>query len=525
LVILVLSSSTQFASPAAATSPATPPNLGTAAGFGVLSAGAVSNTGSSKIAGNLGVDPSAVVVGFPPGVVTQTIFKDDAVALQAKDDLASAFSALGSDSCTGNLTHQNLGGLTLTPGVYCFSSAASLSGTLTLNTQGSPSALYIFQIEGSLTISDSSSVTMTSGSGCNVFWQVGGSAVLGTQTAFAGSILSVGSITMGTGANITGAAMTQDGSMAMSTNHVASQCSNFLWEQQVSDMPVQSAGCFEATYPVVEWVPGGSRCVAPPTMPEMVGGTSNDYADTSSSTKIGEAEGYVSSAQYFSSETDTNMGANYYSLDDTTNTFTISAGTYLGYTGGVQFIFVNDPGASAGYAYVQYWLLNYYDNPPPQTCPSGWSQPPRSTYCYMNTTSWTTSQDNLTGVTNYVLKGYADHSGYDETVFCDTGGCYASTEPYTLYYLSSSWTSSTWNLLGYGFGSGACINGTPSGGTCPAPSPTPSLAIVQNLDDSAGNSLSSISCTSQASQATEWNSLTLGSSCSPLGGSSYFTET
>ena len=109
-----------------------------------------------------------------------------------------------------------------------------MSGTLTLNSHGDANALYVFQIAGALTTSGSSSVVMTGGSGCNVFWQVGGSAVLGAQTVFAGSLLAVGAITMGTGANITGAAMTQNGAVVMHTNHIASQCSKIIWKQQCS---------------------------------------------------------------------------------------------------------------------------------------------------------------------------------------------------------------------------------------------------------------------------------------------------
>jgi hypothetical protein len=269
ILILAVMVDTQHIPGAAATSPPSPPNLGTAAGFGVLSAGAVGNAGPSNVTGNLGVDPSAAVVGFPPGVVTGTIYKDDSAALQAKDDLASAYSALEGDSCTESLTGHSLGGLTLTPGVYCYSSAASLDGTLTLNTEGDTTGLYVFQIEGSLTTSGSSSVIMTSGSGCNVFWQVGGSAMLGSQTAFAGSILSVGAITMGAGANITGVAMTQDGSVAMSTNHVASQCSHYMYDSSMSQTPTPGTGCWESTYPSATW--GQVACVSEKVAPTDVG--------------------------------------------------------------------------------------------------------------------------------------------------------------------------------------------------------------------------------------------------------------
>jgi hypothetical protein len=261
-----------------------------------------------------------------------------------------------------------------------------------------------------------------------------------------------------------------------------------------------------------------------------VGGTSNDYVDTSSSTKIGEAYGYVSTASGVNTEADTGLqggtGTNYYSLDDTTNIFTISGGTYYGYNGEVQFLFVNNPGASVGYVYIQYWLLNYINNPP-FSCPGGWTQAPRSTYCYMNSVSYNTTEYDPSGVLNYALKGYADYGpmNLDESIFCVSGiGCWGSGVTYTEEYLSSSWTSSEWNLFGYGSGSGACINGTPSGGLCPTPSGSPSLGIVQNLYDSSGNSISSITCTMQASNVREYNSLTLGS-CTPVGGSSYFTET
>jgi len=147
-MILAVLANMQYIQPAAATTPPKPPNLGTVAGFGVLAAGAVSNTGASNVTGNLGVVSSTAVTGFPPGIVTGTIYKDDQVALQAKDDLTSAYNSLAGDSCARDLTGRNLGGLTLTPGVYCFSSAASLSGTLTLDLELNVNALYVFQIKG-----------------------------------------------------------------------------------------------------------------------------------------------------------------------------------------------------------------------------------------------------------------------------------------------------------------------------------------------------------------------------------------
>jgi hypothetical protein len=488
LVLLVLSSSTRLASPAAATSPSAQPNLGTAAGFGVLAAGAVSNTGASNVAGNLGVDPSATVVGFPPGVVTGTIHKDDSAALQAKDDVASAYSALAGDSCTENLTRHNLGGLTLTPGVYCYSSAASLSGTLTLNTEGDTNGLYVFQIEGSLTTSGGSSVTTTSGSGCDVFWQVGGAAVLGAQTAFAGSILSVGSITMGTGTNTTGSAMTQDGSVSMNANHVASQCAISIWKQQVSSFQQNVGQCGEVKYPSTIWEK--TQCsITPDLQPDTVGGMSNnDMNGTQASGYLfGSAQGEVTSMTGFSSESDSlwtgGIGpTNVYSEQVDSNHYRNSS-----FYGGTtmtssqhywqQFIFINEPatgGAGIGIVELQYWLLNYLANH--ASCPtvsSGWSYFPQwyqsgTANCYTSTYYTSVPESDPSGLAGYSLEGcvnICNGAGTDSAIFCYGGTCDYNNAPDTILGLGSYWTGVEWNVLGRSGGSTADFVGTGSHGT------------------------------------------------------------
>jgi hypothetical protein len=200
-------------------------SLGTAQSFAVLGGSTVTNTNTpTVVTGNLGVSPGSSVTGFPPGIVTGgSIHSADAVAAQAQSDLTAAYVAIGNTQCTVDLTGQNLGGLTLTPGVYCFSSSAQLTGTLTLNAQGNPNALFIFKMGSTLTTASGSSVQVInpgSGSNCNVFWQVGSSATLGTGTSFLGNILALTSITLNTGANVTGRVLARNGAVTLDNNHV-----------------------------------------------------------------------------------------------------------------------------------------------------------------------------------------------------------------------------------------------------------------------------------------------------------------
>jgi len=198
----------------------TAPSLGSAQNFAVLGGSTVTNTGSSVITGDLGVSPGSAVTGFPPGlVVSGTIHAADAVALAAQNSVTTAYNSLASQSCTQDLTGQDLGGKTLTAGVYCFSSSAQLTGTLTLNAQGNASAVFIFRIGSTLTTASGSSVVViNSGSQCNVFWQVGSSATVATSTSFAGNILALTSITMTTGARVTGRTLARNGAVTLDTN-------------------------------------------------------------------------------------------------------------------------------------------------------------------------------------------------------------------------------------------------------------------------------------------------------------------
>ncbi len=197
--------------------------LGAANLFAVLGGTSVTNTGPSSINGNLGLWSGTSITGFPPGTVNGTIDATNASAMQAQMDLTGAYNAAAAQPCGGVLTGQNLGGQTLTAGVYCFASSAQLNGNLILDAQGNANAVFIIQIGGSLTTLSSSQVTIINGgTGNNVFWQVGGSATLGTTSQFAGNILALSNITLDTGADIScGRALALNGAVTMDTNDVS----------------------------------------------------------------------------------------------------------------------------------------------------------------------------------------------------------------------------------------------------------------------------------------------------------------
>jgi type VI secretion system secreted protein VgrG len=207
---------------------ATSVNLGTAGSYAVLAGSTVTNTGSSVLTGDLGVWPGTAITGFPPGMVTGgTINAGNAAAQTAESDLTTAYNTAKGLTRTSTLTGQNLGGMTLTPGVYFFASSAQLTGALTLNTLGNPNAVFVFQIGSTLTTASASSVIFSNSlSDSNVFWQVGSSATLGTGTTFEGNILALTSITLTTGATIgCGSALAINGAVTLDSNVIGGGCS------------------------------------------------------------------------------------------------------------------------------------------------------------------------------------------------------------------------------------------------------------------------------------------------------------
>lgn len=212
---------------------ATAPTLGDAASFAVLGATTVTNTGSSVLNGDLGLYAGTSITGFfgttaneGPGVVSPGYFvhQTDATAHLAQTAASAAYTTLSSQPCPNDLSGQNLGGLTLTPGVYCFSAAAGLTGVLTLNAQGDPNAVWIFRIGTALTTASGSSVVFSnggSGPGCNVFWQVGSAATLGTSSTFVGTIIAnTEAVTLTTGATLRGRAISRIAAVTLDTNTI-----------------------------------------------------------------------------------------------------------------------------------------------------------------------------------------------------------------------------------------------------------------------------------------------------------------
>ncbi|MEO8369663.1 MAG: ice-binding family protein [Candidatus Solibacter sp.] len=224
------------------------PILGSAVGFAVLGASAVTNTGPTTINGDLGVYPGSSITGtagitfIGASTIHNTPLGLDPLSQQALTDQINAYNVLGSLPFTADLTGHDLGTSgtspfgTLTSGVYRFATTAQLNGTLTLDAQNDPNAVFIFQIGTALTTASASSINVINGTpGMSLFWLMGvtggagtGSATLGTSTLFAGNILALDSITLTTGAEILcGRALAQNGAVTMDTNTISDNCDSF----------------------------------------------------------------------------------------------------------------------------------------------------------------------------------------------------------------------------------------------------------------------------------------------------------
>jgi hypothetical protein len=201
-------------------------SLGSSSTIAVLAGSGITNTGATNITGDLALSPGTSVGGFPPGILTGTQHVNDNIATQAKLDLTAAYNDAAGRTATDIVTLSgNIGGLTLTPGLYkSTSSLAISSGDLTFDAKGNADAVFIIQIASSLTTTSGRKVILSGGAvASHIFWQVGSSATFGTTSVFKGTVLAMQSITFDTGASLNGRALARTGAVVMAGNAIVQE--------------------------------------------------------------------------------------------------------------------------------------------------------------------------------------------------------------------------------------------------------------------------------------------------------------
>jgi hypothetical protein len=200
--------------------------LAGASDLAVLAGSAITNTGATNVSGDIGLSPGTSIGGFPPGILVGTQHINDAIANQAKLDLTIAYNDAAGRTSTDIVTLSgNIGGLTLTPGLYkSTSSLAISSGDLTFDAKGNANAVFIIQMASSFTTTSGRQVILAGGAlASNIFWQVGSSATFGTTSVLKGTFLVKQSITFNTGATLDGRALTSTGAVVLAGNTIVKQ--------------------------------------------------------------------------------------------------------------------------------------------------------------------------------------------------------------------------------------------------------------------------------------------------------------
>ncbi|KIA74792.1 hypothetical protein ANMWB30_05460 [Arthrobacter sp. MWB30] len=278
---------------------ATPVNLGTAGSYSVLAATTVTNTGPTTLQGDLGLSPGTAITGFPPGTAAGTIHAADAVALQAQSDLTTAYNNAAGQALTASVSG-DLVGQTLTEGVYKSTSSLALSGQLTLDGQGNPASVFVFQVASTLITASASSIIFTNGAqACNVFWQVGSSATLGTASSFKGTVLALTSITAQTNAVVEGRLLARNGQVSLDTNVVTAPAC--VTTPTTSAPPATATATPTATETVTET----ATATATPTATETVTETATATATPTATETVTETATATATATPTATETET----------------------------------------------------------------------------------------------------------------------------------------------------------------------------------------------------------------------------
>lgn len=301
---MILASVIAFLGLASLVMAATAVSLGTADSFAILAGSGITNTGTTTVTGDVGSHPTNTQTGFGSVTINGTNHFDDATTQGAKTDLVTAYNNAAGQGPTSPIV-ADLGGQTLTPGIYNNATSVGLTGTVTLDGQGNSNAVFIFQAGSTLTTAAASTVNLINGTqACNVFWQVGSSATLGTTSNFKGNILAFSSITDNGGSTIAGRLLARNGAVTLNNTTIAK-----------ATCAAPSQGSQTGSINVVKTVVndgGGSSTVA--SFPLFVNGVSV----TSGTTNLFSAPGrYIisetSNAKYtqtFSGDCDANGGLN-----------------------------------------------------------------------------------------------------------------------------------------------------------------------------------------------------------------------
>ena len=247
-------------------------NLGTAGSFGIVANQAITNTGQSVVSGSMGLfpNPETSITGFPPGI-SGDVYAANGVADRAIQDAQTAYTDAMNQESTATISGADLGGQTFVAGTYTSGSAIQITGTVTLNAENNPNALFVFQIGSSLTTASSSRVVLANGArACNVYWQVGSSATLGTGSSFFGNILSQASISLQSGVSVDGGLYALTGAVTLINDNVRAQgtCTTQATSSAISSTPSTTPATTDtASTDTASTVPGTTDTDSASTVP------------------------------------------------------------------------------------------------------------------------------------------------------------------------------------------------------------------------------------------------------------------